>query len=91
LDGPERDNAPKALTGGTQNETPPNRLPTPAGVQTGAVLGPMDEMPRDMVHLASVEGAVQHSQLRAVAELAEDNTDDALRVLGQWLSEGDDL
>jgi flagellar M-ring protein FliF len=34
---------------------------------------------------------VQHSQLRAVAELAEDNTEDALRVLGQWLSEGDDL
>ncbi|HIF76788.1 MAG TPA: flagellar M-ring protein FliF, partial [Sulfitobacter sp.] len=91
LDGPEQNNAPKALTGGTQNETPPNRLPTPAGVQTGAVLGPMDEMPRDMVQLASVEGAVQHSQLRAVAELAEDNTEDALRVLGQWLSEGDDL
>ena len=27
----------------------------------------------------------------SVAELAEDNTDDALRVLGEWLSEGDDL
>jgi len=43
------------------------------------------------VQLASVEGAVHHSQLRAVAELAEDNADDALRVLGEWLAEGDDL
>lgn len=79
------------MTGGTQNETPQNRLPTPAGAQTGAVLGPMDEMPRDMVQLASVEGAVHHSKLRAVAELAEDNAEDALRVLGDWLAEGDEL
>ncbi len=91
LGGPEEDTAPKALTGGTQKETPQNRLPTPVGAQSGAVLGPMDEMPRDMVQLASVEGAVHHSQLRAVAELAEDNADDALRVLGEWLAEGDDL
>ena len=50
----------------------------------------MDEMPRDLVHLASVDGALQHSQIRTVAELAQNNADDALRVLGEWLAEGEE-
>ncbi|MGJ8544680.1 MAG: flagellar basal-body MS-ring/collar protein FliF [Sulfitobacter sp.] len=84
LDGPS--NTARALT----NEPAPARLGTPAPSHSGAVLAPQDHVPREMVQLASVEGAVRHSQIRAVTELAETNADDALRVLGEWLAEKDD-
>jgi flagellar M-ring protein FliF len=76
----------RALPG---KNTPPRLGTSPSG-QTGTLLDPHEEIPREMVQLASVEGAVRHSQIRAVAALAENNADDALRVLGEWLTEKDD-
>jgi len=86
LGGPE-----EAQTRAIADQTAPppqqNHLPTPAAHHNGSVLAPLEEMPREMVQLASVDGALQHSQIRTVAELAQNNADDALRVLGEWLSE----
>ena len=72
------------------NQTAAPQLATPPTGQTGTLLGPDDEVPREMVQLASVQGAVRHSQIKAVAALAENNSEDALRVLGEWLAERDD-
>ena len=86
LDGPV-DSEPRALT----QDKGPARLGAPAAPQTtGSSLAPRDEGSREMVQVASVEGGVRHSQIRAVAELAQNNTEDALRVIEQWLAEKDE-
>tara|TARA_R110002049_G_scaffold29972_2_gene101963 strand:- start:51027 stop:52706 length:1680 start_codon:yes stop_codon:yes gene_type:complete len=84
LDGPEA--APRKLPGNSSG----TQLAKSPAAHSGALLAPQDQVPREMVQLASVEGAVRHSQIRAVTELAQNNADDALRVLGNWLSEKDD-
>ncbi|SFT08728.1 flagellar M-ring protein FliF [Sulfitobacter marinus] len=72
------------------NQNAPQQLGTQSAGQTGTLLGPDEEAPREMVQLASVDGAVRHSQIKAVAALAENNEDEALRVLGEWLAERED-
>lgn len=73
------------LTGGTS----PARLsePTTAQPHVGTVLDPDEAQPREMVQLASVDGPVRRSQIKTVTDLVNNNTDDALRVLGSWLAE----
>ena len=80
LDDP--DDAPRALTA----QKPQAQLPASTEGYAGA-LAPYTEPSREMVHLASVDGAVRHNQIKAATELAQANADDALRVLGDWLAE----
>ena len=89
LDAPEGQSERRALTNQGGGASAQNRLAAPEG-QTGSVLAPYEEGPRDMVRLASVDGALQHSQIRTVAELTQNDPEGALRVLGEWLSEEDD-
>ena len=90
LDAPEGSAERRALTDQSTPGAAQGRLPNPDATQTGSVLAPYDEGPRDMVRLASVDGALQHSQIRTVAELTQNDPDGALRVLGEWLAEEDD-
>lgn len=71
----------------TDQNAPARLTPQQPSVQTGALLAPGENAPREMVQLASVEGAVRHSQIKAVTELALNNSDEAIRVLSDWLAE----
>jgi flagellar M-ring protein FliF len=85
LEGPEPSHQPQQQALG--KDSGPARLGAPAPGKTGSVLAPYEDSPREMVHVASVEGGVRQSQIRTVAELAQNNSDEALRVLETWLSE----
>ncbi|MBU0860995.1 MAG: flagellar M-ring protein FliF, partial [Alphaproteobacteria bacterium] len=66
-----------------------DRLPGPAVSQSRELVVAGQEGSREMIQIASVDGGVRQSQIKAAVDLAQEDSDGALRVLGQWLAEKD--